>query len=192
MVAPHAQSEVRTVSRWHTRWRFLLERTDVFKDLSCFSRVIRRAVLKAVRSRDCCRCGLARARQPLEICPHLKLSEDQKKGDRAGLMGCVAARSKIKVRRALLYYRSRRSSGWNTDPSARKTPRPAKLVLINPRRSSWAEHSGPVRFCKEFFNESGLENSTSSYQLITNAVSLPPLPPGSFHVFQFALRIFRA
>jgi len=64
----------------------------------------------------------------LEIAPHPKLSENQKKVIALDY-GMRGGKTKIKVRRALLYYALKRL-GLDTDPSARKSQE-QQIVIIN-------------------------------------------------------------
>ena len=65
----------------------------------------------------------------LEIGPHPKLSETQQKVIALDY-GMRAGRTKIKVRRAFLYYTLRRL-GLDTDPAARR-PQDQQIVLLSP------------------------------------------------------------
>jgi hypothetical protein len=64
----------------------------------------------------------------LEIGPHPELSDTQKKVIALDY-GMRGGRTKIQVRRALLYYALRRL-GLDTDPGARK-PQDQQIVLLN-------------------------------------------------------------
>jgi len=64
----------------------------------------------------------------LEIVPHPELSENQQKVIALDY-GMRGGSTKIKVRKALLYYALRRL-GLDTDPSARK-PQDQQIVLLN-------------------------------------------------------------
>ena len=130
-IAPHAIAF--DGFRWHTR---AFCRTDeVFKDF-LLSRIISTRSVEASEVTDAADADW-QEHVTLEICPHPKLSEDQKKVIALDY-GMRGGKAKIKVRRALLYYALKRL-GLDTDPSARK-PHEQQIVLIN-RDVVLGEHS---------------------------------------------------
>ena len=122
-VAPHAIAF--DGFRWHTRAFCLTD--DCFKDF-LLSRIIdirgaRESETSADDDRDW------HSEVTLEVAPHPELSETQAKIIALDY-GMRAGKTKIKVRRALLYYALRRL-GLDTDPAARR-PQDQQIVLLNP------------------------------------------------------------
>jgi predicted DNA-binding transcriptional regulator YafY len=121
-IAPHAIGF--DGFRWHTR--AFCKTDEVFKDF-LLSRIIS---TRSVEASDVTDADDADWQEhvTLEIGPHPKLSESQKKVIALDY-GMRGGKAKIKVRRALLYYALKRL-GLDTDPGARK-PQDQQIVLLN-------------------------------------------------------------
>lgn len=121
-IAPHAIAF--DGFRWHTRAFCLTD--DCFKDF-LLSRILdiggsRESEVSDDEDRDWY------SEVTLEVGPHPELSETQAKVIALDY-GMRGGKTKIKVRRALLYYALRRL-GLDTDPSARR-PQDQQIVLLN-------------------------------------------------------------
>lgn len=122
-IAPHAIGF--DGFRWHTR---AFCRTDeVFKDF-LLSRIISTRSVEASEVTDGADADWLE-HVTLEICPHPKLSEDQKKVIALDY-GMRNGKAKIKVRRALLYYALKRL-GLDSNAAARP-PQEQQIVLASP------------------------------------------------------------
>jgi hypothetical protein len=122
-IAPHAIGF--DGFRWHTR---AFCRTDeVFKDF-LLSRIISTRSVEASEVTDVADADW-QEHVTLEICPHPKLSEDQKKVIALDY-GMRDGKAKIKVRRALLYYALKRL-GLDSNAAARP-PQEQQIVLVSP------------------------------------------------------------
>ena len=122
-IAPHAIGF--DGFRWHTR---AFCRTDeVFKDF-LLSRIISTRSVEASEVTDAADADW-QEHVTLEICPHPKLSEDQKKVIALDY-GMRDGKAKIKVRRALLYYALKRL-GLDSKAEARP-PQEQQIVLVSP------------------------------------------------------------
>lgn len=122
-IAPHAIGF--DGFRWHTR---AFCRTDeVFKDF-LLSRIISTRSVEASEVTDAADADW-QEHVTLEICPHPKLSEDQKKVIALDY-GMRNGKAKIKVRRALLYYALKRL-GLDGNAAARP-PQEQQIVLASP------------------------------------------------------------
>ncbi|MGR3379791.1 WYL domain-containing protein [Roseovarius indicus] len=122
-IAPHAIGF--DGFRWHTR---AFCRTDeVFKDF-LLSRIISTRSVEASEVTDAADADW-QEHVTLEICPHPKLSEDQKKVIALDY-GMRNGKAKIKVRRALLYYALKRL-GLDSNAAARP-PQEQQIVLVSP------------------------------------------------------------
>lgn len=129
-IAPHAIGF--DGFRWHTR--AFCQADDVFKDF-LLSRMLeirgsRGSAVPAEDDRDW------NTLVTLEIGPHPALSETQAKVIALDY-GMRGGKTKIKVRRALLYYALRRL-GLDTDPGARE-PKDQQIVLLN-REAVYEDH----------------------------------------------------
>jgi len=129
-IAPHAIGF--DGFRWHTR--AFCQAEDVFKDF-LLSRMLgirgsRGSAVPAEDDRDW------NTQVTLEIGPHPALSETQAKVIALDY-GMRGGKTKIKVRRALLYYALRRL-GLDTDPGARE-PQDQQIVLLN-REAVYEDH----------------------------------------------------
>lgn len=122
-IAPHAIGF--DGFRWHTR---AFCRTDeVFKDF-LLSRIISTRSVEVSEVTDADDADW-QEHVTLEICPHPKLSEDQKKVIALDY-GMRDGKAKIKVRRALLYYALKRL-GLDSSAAARP-PQEQQIVLVCP------------------------------------------------------------
>jgi hypothetical protein len=123
--------------RWHAR-AFCLD-DEVFKDF-LLSRILE---TRGTQLTDVT--GEADAEWhdmvTIEIGPHPGLSESQQKVIALDY-GMRGARSKIKVRKALLYYALRRL-GLDTDPAARR-PQDQQIILLNPEAVLGDRQTGHV------------------------------------------------
>lgn len=129
-IAPHAIGF--DGFRWHTRAFCLAD--EAFKDF-LLSRMLefrgsQKSSVPAEDDRDW------NTTVTLEIAPHPALSETQAKVIALDY-GMRGGKTKIKVRRALLYYALRRL-GLDTDPGARK-PQDQQIVLLN-REAVYEDH----------------------------------------------------
>lgn len=122
-IAPHAIGF--DGFRWHTR--AFCKTDEAFKDF-LLSRIISTRSVEASEVT-----GAADAdwqeHVTLEICPHPKLSEDQKKVIALDY-GMRDGKAKIKVRRALLYYALKRL-GLDSN-AATRPPQEQQIVLVSP------------------------------------------------------------
>jgi predicted DNA-binding transcriptional regulator YafY len=121
-IAPHAVGF--DGFRWHARAFCLTD--QIFKDF-LLSRIVE---TRGTRPSDVTADSDAdwHERVTLEIGPHPELSDTQKKVIALDY-GMRGGRTKVQVRRALLYYALRRL-GLDTDPGARK-PQDQQIVLLN-------------------------------------------------------------
>jgi hypothetical protein len=110
--------------RWHTR--AFCQTDEVFKDF-LLSRIIETRGIQASEVTDAADADW-REHVTLEIDPHPKLSENQKKVIALDY-GMSNGTAKIPVRRALIYYVLKRL-GLDTDPAAR-LPKDQQIVLLN-------------------------------------------------------------
>ena len=122
-IAPHAIGF--DGFRWHTRAFCKID--EVFKDF-LLSRIISTRSVEASDVTDAADEDW-QEHVTLEIGPHPKLSENQKKVIALDY-GMRDGKAQIKVRRALLYYALKRL-GLDTDPDARK-PQDQQIVLLTP------------------------------------------------------------
>ena len=121
-IAPHAIGF--DGFRWHTR--AFCKSDGMFKDF-LLSRILQTRGVEASAATVAADADW-QEHVTLEIAPHPKLSENQKKVIALDY-GMRGGKTKIKVRRALLYYALKRL-GLDTDPSARKSQE-QQIVIIN-------------------------------------------------------------
>ena len=122
-IAPHAIGF--DGFRWHTR--AFCKTDEVFKDF-LLSRILETRGVDAGGATDAADDDW-QEHVTLEIAPHPELSESQKKVIALDY-GMQGGSTKIKVRRALLYYTLKRL-GLDIDPGARK-PQDQQIILLTP------------------------------------------------------------
>jgi predicted DNA-binding transcriptional regulator YafY len=123
--------------RWHTRAFCMTD--EVFKDFLLSRMLETRGSRQSDVSSD--QDAEWHDHVTLEIGPHPDLSESQQKVIALDY-GMRGGRTKIKVRKALLYYALRRL-GLDTDPAARR-PQDQQIILLNPEAVLVGRQTGHV------------------------------------------------